>query len=98
MKMSGTFRFWILSCVFFALLGIQIIESTHHHESTALEDACAVCQIVAHTPLDLAPPAATLIATVLLLLFLLTSRQEKSQFARAYYASYHSRAPPRFNA
>lgn len=97
MKLSRTFRFWILGCVFFALLGIQIIESTHHHESAAIEDACSVCQIVAHTPLDLAPPVAALIATVLLLLFSLPSKQKKTQITCTYYASYHSRAPPRFN-
>jgi len=97
MMFSTTFRFWILGCVFFALLGVQIAESTHHHESAAIEHACPVCQIVAHTPLDLAPPAATLVATSLLLLFLLPGKQKKTQFASTYYASYHSRAPPGFN-
>jgi hypothetical protein len=98
MKLSRHLRYWILASVIFALLGIQLIESTHHHESAAIHDACAVCQIVAHTPLDLAPPLATLLATVLFLLFSLPDKQKKFQFARAYYASYHSRAPPRFTA
>ena len=98
MKMSRTLRFWILASVIFALLGIQLIESTHHHESAAIHDACAVCQIVAHTPLDLGSLIAALIATVLVLLFSLPGKQNKSQIARACYASYYSRAPPRFTA
>lgn len=98
MKLSRTLRYWILGGVFFALLGIQIIESTHHHESAALEEACQVCQVAAHLPLDLAPPAAALISAVLLLLFALPRRQQAIHLGRTYHAAYHSRAPPLFSA
>ena len=98
MKLTRALRCWILASVIFALVGLQLVESTHHHESAAIEEACPVCQVVAHTPLDLTPPAAVLIATVLLLLFYLCSSQKTSQFACTYYASYHSRAPPLLTA
>jgi hypothetical protein len=98
MKLSCTLRYWILGSLFVALLGIQLVESTHHHESAAIEEACPICQVVAHTPLDLAPPAAALIATVILLLFHLCSKQKTSQVACTYYVSYHSRAPPLLTA
>ena len=98
MKLSKTLRYWILGGVFFALLGLQLIESTHHHETAAIEAACPVCQVVAHTPLDVSPPTAVLIVAVLLVLFYLPSQQKTTQIASAYYASYHSRAPPRFTA
>ena len=98
MKLSKSLRYWILGGVFFALLGLQIIESTHHHESAAIEEACPVCQAVAHLPLDVAPPAAALIVSILLFLFSLPSKQKTILYAYAYYASYHSRAPPRFTA
>lgn len=98
MKLSRTLRYWILGGVFFALLGLQLIESTHHHETAAIEAACPVCQVVAHTPLDVSPPSAALIAAVLLILFYLPSKQQATLIACAYYASYHSRAPPRLTA
>ncbi len=98
MKLSRSLRYWILGSVIVALLGVQLVESTHHHESAAIEEACPVCQVVAHTPLDLVPPAAAQIATVLLLLFHLCSKQKISQVACTYYTSYHSRAPPLLTA
>jgi hypothetical protein len=98
MKLSKTLRYWILGGVFFALLGLQLIESTHHHETAAIEAACPVCQVVAHTPLDVAAPVAALIVSMLLFLFYLPSQQKTTLVASAYYASYHSRAPPRFTA
>lgn len=98
MKISKTLRYWILGGVFFALLGLQVIESTHHHETSAIEAACPVCQVVAHTPLDVAPPAAALISEVLLFLFYLPGQQKTTLIVSAYYESYRSRAPPRFTA
>jgi hypothetical protein len=98
MKLSRILRYWILGGVFFALLGLQLIESTHHHETAAIEAACAVCQVVAHTPLDVALPTTALIVSVLLFLFYLPSKQKTTFISSACYASYHSRAPPRFTA
>ena len=94
MKLSITLRDWILGSVLFALLGLQLIESTHHHETAAIEAECAVCQVVAHTPLDLSPPAVLLSVVVLLVLFYLPSQQKSALIASAYYPSFRSRAPP----
>lgn len=77
-----------------AFLGIQVIEWTHHHKSAASEEACAVCQVLAHQPLDLAPPAAAPVVAVLFLLFVLTRSQPAFRIAKALCASYNSRAPP----
>lgn len=94
MKLPRTWRRWILGWVIVAFLGIQIIESTHHHDSTASEEACAVCQVLAHHPLDIAPPAVAAIAAALFLLFVLHLWQPAFRIAKALCASYHSRAPP----
>jgi hypothetical protein len=94
MKISRTWRIWILGWVFITLLGIQIIESSHHHESSALEQACAVCQFMAHHPLDVTPPAAVLIAVALVLLLTLPRWRQTFLIAKAPCASYFSRAPP----
>lgn len=94
MNISRTGRIWILWWVLIALLGIQIIESSHHHESSALEQACAVCQFVAHHPLDLSPPTIALTAAILVLLLTLLHWRQAFLIAKAPCAAYFSRAPP----
>lgn len=94
MKLPRTWRRWILGWVIVAFLGIQIIESTHHHDSAASEEACAVCQTLAHHPLDIAPPVAPPMAAVLFLLFFISTWQPVPRIAKAFCASYQSRAPP----
>jgi Protein of unknown function (DUF2946) len=98
MNPGRAWRRWLLGWVFLAFVGIQIIESTHHHESAADEEKCAVCQVAAHLPFDLVPPAAAPMAVVLFLLFVLTTWRPIFRIAKARCASYHSRAPPRLAA
>jgi len=85
---------WILGCMFLAFVGIQMVESTHHHESEALQEACAICQMVAHQPLDLSPPTIASMVVVLFLVFIIASPQETFQITDSRYTSYASRAPP----
>lgn len=94
MNLTQTWRNWILVWVFLTFIGTQVIESTHHHESEALQDACAVCQLVAHQPLNAPPPATALIAVALPLLFIFSHWREAVRIADARRASYDSRAPP----
>jgi hypothetical protein len=94
MNLAYVWRRWILAWVFFTLVGIQVIESSHHHDSVALEDACAVCQFVAHHPLNKLPPVAASIVAVLFLLFIITGRQQTLRITKPRCTSYHSRAPP----
>jgi hypothetical protein len=84
--------------VFVALLGIQIIESTHHHESSALEERCVVCQAVAHHPLDVAPPTAAPMVAVLFFLLYLPLGQYAFLVVKVNCTSYYSRAPPNYSA
>lgn len=96
MKMGGprSWRLWILGWVFVALLGIQLIESTHHHDSAALEAACAVCQVAAHHALDVPPPPTAPLVAVLFFLFLIVISRQPLRVGKAPRASYYSRAPP----
>lgn len=94
MNFSRTWRRWVLGWMIVAFLGILAIEWTHHHTSEASEEACAVCQILEHHPLDMAPPAATLMVAVLFILFALVRSQPLFRIAKALCASYHPRAPP----
>jgi len=84
----------ILGLVFLALIGMQLIESTHHHVSKAGGEACAVCQFVSHQPLNTPPPIAINLTFVLLILFILTYCQEDFRLSDSNYVSYFSRAPP----
>ncbi len=94
MKLPRALRRWVLGCMIVAFLGIQAIESTHHHESVASEEACSVCQLLAHHPLDLAVPVAAAVAVLIILLFFLSQWQPAFRIAKARCASYHPRAPP----
>lgn len=94
MKLPRAWRPWVLAWVMIAFLGIQLIESTHHHESAALEDACTICQVAAQYPLDAAPPLASPLATVLFLLYILPVRRRTFAFVQPCLASFYSRAPP----
>jgi hypothetical protein len=94
MMLARTWRGWILGCVLLAVIGIQIIESTHHHESTALQDKCAVCQFAAHQPIDLLPAIPTPMAAALILLFILPYRWHAAALAEPDCICYDSRAPP----
>ncbi len=80
--------------MFLAFLGIQVIESSHHHESTKLQEACAICQVAAHHPFGVVPAAITPMAKVLFLLFILLLRRQTFWIVQAHCASYYSRAPP----
>jgi len=91
---ARNWRPWILGWVFVALLGLQVIKSSHHHESAALEEACAVCQLVANNPLDVGPPAAAPLTVVLLFVLLLVHRHETVRLPKARCASYSPQAPP----
>ena len=94
MNLPRTWRKWILGWVFLALIGIQIIESTHHHESEAAEDACVVCQFVAHLPLNIPQPAIATMGLVLVLLYILSRQQLAPRVADSQLAFYSPRAPP----
>ena len=94
MRLPRTCSAWILGWLLLAFVGIQVIESTHHHGSAAEENACAVCVVAAHVPFNLAPPAAAPLAAALFLLFVLPLRQPAFRFAKARCAFYDSQAPP----
>ncbi len=87
-------RRWILGWAIIALLGLQIIESSHHHTSAALDEACSLCQVAAHQLLDLAPPAISSLLAVLILLFIRPRWRLTLRVASTRRTSYHSRAPP----
>ena len=94
MKLSRTLSQWILGWLFISFFAIQAIESTHLHESDALQNECPVCHVLAHQALDVPPPDVTLIVTSLFLLFVLSCRIQTVRFASAPQAAYNSRAPP----
>ena len=94
MKPLRAWHLWILGWVLCAVLGLQLIESSHHHDSVALQEACALCQVAAHQPLDTAPPLVSLVAAVLFLLFILLRDRLIFLVGQSRPAPYHSRAPP----
>lgn len=94
MNLAQTWRKWILAWVLLTFVSIQVIETTHHHESMAMQDACAICQLVAHQPLNAPPPATAQLLGVLILLYIISHRHPVFQIVESRYFSYFSRAPP----
>jgi len=91
---SSTWRNWILALLMLCFIGVQIIESSHDHLSQAAQNACPVCQLVAHQPLN-TPPAVTLaLAVVISLLIILPYRRRTFRLAESRHITYFSRAPP----
>jgi len=94
MKRLNIMRLWVLAAFCVALLGLQAIELSHHHESAALEQSCSVCQVLAHQALDGALPPAALFATAFFFLFVVIQVSRTLRFSRIDYLSYNTRAPP----
>ena len=94
MNFARIWRHWILGLTLLALTSIQIIESTHHHESADQLNDCAICQFVIHQQLDVHSPVAAPLGAVLFFLFIVLYFRYVSLVTDASYTSYHSRAPP----
>lgn len=94
MKPLRTWHLWILGWVLSAVLGLQLIESSHHHDSLARQEACALCQVAAHQPLDTASPSLPPVVAVLFLLFILPGVRPLFLLGPRRSCAYRSRAPP----
>ena len=94
MKRLNIMRLWVLAAFCVALLGLQAIELSHHHESAALEQSCSVCQVLAHQALDGALPPVALFAAALFFLFVVIQVSRTQSFSRIDYLSDNTRAPP----
>jgi hypothetical protein len=94
MKLTRNLRLLIAVCVAVAFITLQMIESTHHHKSEAAHDACAVCQVIAHQPIDLSFAIVAPIGALLFFLFALFQSKPVFLILQADQAYYHSRAPP----
>jgi hypothetical protein len=94
MKRLSTMRLWVLALFCVALLGLQAIELSHHHESAALEQSCSVCQVLAHQALDRVPSPTALFVAALFLLFVVIQGTRTLRVSRNDYLCYHTRAPP----
>ena len=95
MKRIPSWRLLLLSLACCALLALPILEAGHHHDASAADTPCPICQLVAHHPVDLLPAAAGVGAAALFLLFFLAPFRAIFRIALAPRLSYDSRAPPR---
>jgi hypothetical protein len=77
------------------VLGLYTIAATHHHHTAAEENACPICHVFAHQPLDVPVPPMAAVLVALVLLFALPRRQIRHPVVRFRWTPYHSRAPPR---
>jgi hypothetical protein len=91
---SRFWRYWILGLTLLALISIQIIESTHHHETADQLNDCAVCQFVMHQQIDEHSPVDAPLGPVLFFLYIILSFKYVFRVVDAGFTPYDSRAPP----
>lgn len=91
---STYWRKWLLILLMVSVIGIQLIESSHDHLTHAAQEACPVCQVAVHQPLDMSPTAVVSPALILPLLVILPFRRKVSRLVESFFRPYFSRAPP----
>ena len=91
---SRGLRFWFACILIPCILGVYGIEATHHHETQAEENACAICHVVNHQPLDLGAPPLGIVFSGLVFLFYILSWQPTRRVSFRLPNHYRPRAPP----
>ncbi|MDE2024450.1 MAG: hypothetical protein KGJ17_07590 [Gammaproteobacteria bacterium] len=88
---------WFGGVLFAAVLctvGLYALEFAHHHETTAAELHCPICQVMAHGALDVFAPQFKPLPPVTRVHFLAFAPHQVPAPARVFTVKYQSRAPP----
>ncbi|MGH8378964.1 MAG: DUF2946 family protein [Gammaproteobacteria bacterium] len=95
MRRAHWFR-WVLFAAVLCTVGLYTLEFAHHHETPAAELHCPVCQVMAHSALDVFSPQFKPLPPVIRVHFLAFAFHRTSVPGRAFTVKYQSRAPPVF--
>lgn len=88
---------WFSGMLLVAVLctaGLYTLEFAHHHETPAAELHCPICQVAAHSALEVFAPQFKPLPPVMREHFLAFAPQQTSILAHEFTVNYQSRAPP----
>ncbi|MDE2273774.1 MAG: hypothetical protein KGL00_06210 [Gammaproteobacteria bacterium] len=88
---------WFGGVLFAAVLctvGLYAVEFAPHHETPAAELHCPICQVAAHSALDVYAPQFKPLPPAIRVHFLAFAPHRTSAPARVFTVNYQSRAPP----
>lgn len=88
---------WFGGILFAAVLctvGLYALEFAHHHETAAAELHCPICQVAAHSALEVFAPQFTPLPPAIRVHFLAFAPHQMPAAARVFTVKYQSRAPP----
>ncbi|MGA9852434.1 MAG: hypothetical protein WBR15_05825 [Gammaproteobacteria bacterium] len=87
---------WVLLAAVVCTVGLYTLEFAHHHETPAAELHCPVCQVMAHSALDVFSPQFKPLPPAIRIHFLAFTPHSTSAPERLLTVKYQSRAPPVF--
>lgn len=85
---------WMLLAAVLSTVGLYTLEFSHHHDTPAAELHCPICQVMAHSALDVFAPQFKPLAPSTRVHFLAFAPHQVSTPARVFTVKYQSRAPP----
>lgn len=88
---------WFGGVLFAAVLctvGLYALEFAHHHETLTAELHCPICQVAAHSALEVFAPQFKPLPPAIRVHFLAFAPRQSSILAHVVTVNYQSRAPP----
>lgn len=85
---------WMLLAAVLCTVGLYSVEFSHHHDTPAAELHCPICQVMAHSALNVSAPQFKPLPPPLRMHFLAFAPHDTSLPGRVYTVKYQSRAPP----
>ncbi|HKT31225.1 MAG TPA: DUF2946 family protein [Gammaproteobacteria bacterium] len=93
MRRARWFR-WMLLAAVFCTVGLYTAEFSHHHDTPAADLHCPICQVMAHSALEVFAPQFKPLPPAIRVHFLAFAPHHASAPAHVYTVKYQSRAPP----
>ncbi|MGB9429304.1 MAG: DUF2946 family protein [Gammaproteobacteria bacterium] len=93
MRRARWFR-WVLLAAVLCTVGLYTAEFSHHHETPAAELHCPICQVMAHSALDVFSPQFKPLPPVTRIHFLALAPRITPIPGRIFTVKHQPRAPP----
>lgn len=84
----------MLLAAVFCTVGLYTAEFSHYHDTPAAELHCPICQVMAHSALDVFAPQFQPLPPIVHVHFLDFASHPVAAPARVFTVTYQSRAPP----
>lgn len=85
---------WMLLAAVLCTVGLYTLEFSHHHETPAAELHCPICQVMAHSALDVFSPQFKPLPPPIRVHFLAFRAPITAALRHVFTVTHQSRAPP----